>query len=150
MRSRMPKRAMDSSKIHDQHSQILEELNRLMEATRSADVAQMKARFERFTGLVTSHFRDEEEFLAQIHSDLLGIQQKEHGILERMFDNMNNLMETSNTAQWRTAVINEAIDGFAQHFSKEDEDFIHLLSRQKRNSGKKGQTFTKPDAASRA
>jgi hemerythrin len=130
-----PERKMDSAKIRHQHELIMDELNNLIAAAAQSDVDNMRRHFDSFNSLLLEHFHDEEEVLASLNSSFLKAQQREHGILSRMLSNMSLLMQSDNpttSVQWQTTVIDEAIDALAQHFAKEDEDFIPLLDQNRR------------------
>ena len=74
------------------------------------------------------------DLLANLGSDLLPIQQQEHGLLSRMLSNMRGLMENSEQLRWRTAVVDEAVDALVQHFAKEDAAFAPLIGRYRRRT----------------
>ncbi len=124
----------DSSEIDRQHHQIMETLQRLILASAGDSSPDIKAQFESFCSLVQEHFTEEEGILAALDSDILAIQQKEHGLLSRMLSNMQKLMETSDQKRWRTAVVDEAVDALVQHFAKEDAIFTPLIGRYRRRA----------------
>ena len=118
-----PERKTDSSEIDRQHRQIIETLHRLIVASGGESSPELKSQFESFCALVQDHFTHEEAILAEIGSDLLAIQQREHGLLSRMLSNMRALLESSEHMRWRTAVVDDAVDALTQHFTKEDDAF---------------------------
>jgi hemerythrin-like metal-binding protein len=132
MNGDMPERWTNSDQIDQQHRQLMDELELLLLNAASGSADAMAKQFAKFCDMVTAHFKYEEEVLSDIGSELLSVQQEEHGLLSRMLENMRGLMESSEQKQWRANVIGEAIDALVLHVAKEDESFAPLTGRRRR------------------
>ena len=132
-----PERAIDSQTIEAQHNQIIDGINALLGLVASGTADDVKRQYTAVYELVVGHFRDEENVLDEIGSDLLAVQRAEHAFLARLMAHMGSiLLEMPKLTVWSVAVVDEAIDALVEHFGKEDDDFHALSSVQRHRTSK--------------